>query len=68
MAWAIGWSAPPPMPWITRARISISRLMAAPHAAEAIVKMTMHESRRRLRPNAAASHAVTGRTIAFEIR
>ncbi len=68
MAWAIGWSAPPPMPWITRARISISRLYAAPHAAEASVKMMMHVSRKRLRPNAALSHAVTGSTIAFEIR
>ena len=68
MAWAIGWSAPPPMPCTTRAAISISRLAAAPHAAEASVKMTMHVSRRRLRPNAALSHAVTGSTMAFEIR
>jgi hypothetical protein len=64
----MGWSAPPPMPCTTRARIKSSRLPAAPHAAEAKVKITMHTSRNRLRPKTALSHAVTGSTIALEIR
>jgi hypothetical protein len=68
MAWAIGCSAPPPTPWSTRAPIRMPRLVAAPQAAEASVKMTMHASRKRLRPNTALSHAVTGSTMAFEIK
>ncbi len=68
IACAMGWSAPPPTPCSTRAKISTPRLVAAPHAAEASVKITMQVSRKRLRPNTALSHAETGSTIAFEMR
>ena len=50
MAWAIGTIAPPPTPCKIRARINVGRLHASPHSTEAIVNITMHESRTRLRP------------------
>ena len=36
--WLEGWSPPPARPWITRNRISCSRLVAMPHSPEAMVK------------------------------
>ena len=49
-AWAIGTIAPPPAPCKIRATISDGRLQASPHSAEAIVNITMHEIKTRLRP------------------
>jgi hypothetical protein len=51
-----------------RAKISIERLVAAPHMAEATVKMMMQTIRKRLRPKKVVSHPVAGRIIAFETR
>ena len=42
------------------------RLVAAPHSADARVNTTMHVTRNRLRPNRLPSHAVIGKTIAFD--
>ena len=67
-ACAMGWSAPPPAPWSTRARISISRLVAAPHAADAAVKNSVQVRRTRLRPKRLPSQAVMGSTMALESR
>ena len=68
MAWAIGWSAPPPAPWTTRAATSMPRLNAAPHAADAVVKIRMQAIRNRLRPKKPESQADAGRMIALETR
>ena len=68
IAWAIGCSAPPPMPCTTRATISIPRLVAAPQIADEAVKIAMQVSRSRLRPKTEASQAVVGRMMAFDTR
>ena len=68
MAWAMGWSAPPPAPWRIRATTSMPRLVAAPQRADATVNTTMQATRKRLRPNRLPSQAVIGSTIAFDTR
>ena len=68
MAWAIGWSPPPPAPCRTRKRISVPKLGAAPHSSELRVNRKMHSRKNRLRPKSVASHPLMGRTMAFETR
>ncbi len=50
IACAIGTIAPPPKPCKTRAMISVGKLHAIPHSADANVNMKMHEIKTRLRP------------------
>src|SRR5580658_9554456 len=50
MACAMGWSPPPPAPWITRKRSSMFRLAALPQRAEATVNMKMQTMKKRFRP------------------
>ena len=45
MAWDMGWSPPPPIPWMMRKKISMPRLVARPHIMEAAVKTTTDNSR-----------------------
>src|ERR1700722_14716717 len=68
MAWAMGWSPPPPAPWITRKRSSMFRLAALPQRTEATVNMQMQTMKKRFRPKRLASHPLIGRTMALDTR
>ena len=68
MAWEMGWSAPPPTPWMMRKTMSIPRLVAMPHNMELTVNRAMQRIRKRLRPNSADSQPVMGRMMALETR
>ena len=64
----MGWSAPPPSPCRTRARIKTFRLGAAPQIAEDAVKIRMQVSRNRFRPNTAPIQAAAGKMMALDTR
>ena len=66
--WLAGWSPPPAMPWITRKRISCSRLVARPHSTEAAVKTAMERRKYLRRPRRAESQPVIGRMVALAAR
>src|SRR5579863_6166051 len=68
IACAMGWSPPPPAPWITRKRSSIPRLAALPQRTEANVNIQMQKMKNRFRPNRLASQPLMGRTMALETR
>src|SRR5580698_8240360 len=68
MACAMGWSPPPPAPWITRNRSSMLRLVALPQRTEATVNMKMQKMKKRFRPNRLASQPLIGRTMAFDTK
>src|SRR5580700_3194001 len=68
MACAMGWSPPPPAPWITRKRSSMSRLAALPQRAEATVNMKMQTMKKRFRPKRLASQPLIGRTMALDTK
>src|SRR5580658_1204405 len=68
MACAIGWSPPPPAPWITRKRSSMSRLAALPHRTDATVNIRMQTMKKRFRPKRLASQPLIGRTMALDTR
>src|SRR5215472_12462371 len=68
IAWAIGWSPPPPAPWRARNKISIARLGAEPHNTELSVKRRIQRIKKRLRPKRPASHPLIGRTTALAAR
>ena len=63
--WLAGWRPPPAMPWITRKRISSSRLVARPHSTEAMVKTAMDRRKYLRRPRWAESQPVIGRMVAL---
>ncbi len=48
--WLDGWSPPPARPWITRKKISCSRLVAMPQSAEAAVNTAIEIRKYRRRP------------------
>ena len=64
----IGCSAPPPIPWRTRKKTSIPRLVEEPHSREAKVNSSTEKVRYRFRPNVRASHPVIGMMMALETR
>ena len=66
--WLAGWSPPPARPWITRKRISCSRLVARPHSTEAAVKTAMDRRKYLRRPRWAESQPVIGRMVALAAR
>ena len=66
--WLAGWSPPPATPWITRKRISCSRLVARPHSTEATVKTAMERRKYLRRPRWAESQPVIGRMVALAAR
>ncbi len=68
IAWERGWSAPPPIPWRTRKKTSIPRLVDAPHKRDAPVNREIEKTRYRFRPKVRASHPVIGMMIALETR
>ena len=55
-------------PWITRKRISCSRLVARPHSTEAAVKTAMERRKYLRRPRRAESQPVIGRMVALAAR
>ena len=68
IAWESGCSAPPAAPCTTRATMSQESSLAAPHVAEAKVKMTMQAIKNRFRPKKLLSHPVIGNTMALATR
>src|SRR6202046_3285757 len=68
MACAMGWSPPPPAPWITRKRSSMFRLAALPQRTEATVNMKMQTMKKRFRPKRLASQPLIGRTMALDTK
>src|SRR3990170_4331718 len=62
IAWERGWSAPPPIPWRTRKKTSIPRLVADPHIRDATVNRRMEKRRYRFRPKVRARHRPAPRT------
>src|SRR5579863_527469 len=68
MACAMGWSPPPPAPWITRNSSSMFRLEALPQRTEASVNMKMQTMKKRFRPKMLASQPLIGRTMALDTR
>src|SRR5580704_3531733 len=68
MACAMGWSPPPPAPWITRKRSSMFRLVALPQRTEAVVNMKMQKMKKRFRPKRLASQPLIGRTMALDTK
>src|SRR4030065_2322402 len=68
IAWERGWSAPPPIPWRTRKKTSIPRVVDDPHKKDAAVNRRMEKTRYRFRPKVRASHPVIGMVIALETR
>ena len=68
MAWEIGCSAPPPAPWMTRARSRKPSVGAAPQAKLATVKMATQDIRKRLRPKRSENQLLAGRMMAFATR
>src|SRR5579864_8340900 len=64
----MGWSPPPPTPWMTRKMIRIARLGAAPQNSELRVKRKMQRRKKRFRPKRLASHPLMGRTMALDTR
>ncbi len=58
--WLAGWSPPLATPWITRNRISCSRLAARPHSTDATVKTAMDRRKYLRRPRWAESQPVIG--------
>ena len=68
MAWERGWRAPPPAPWMTRARSMKPRVGAAPQAKLAMVKMVTQDMRKRLRPKRRENQLLAGRTMALATR
>src|SRR5580704_13871601 len=53
---------------MTRKKISIARLGAAPQSKELAVKTRMHRRNKRFRPNNPASHPLIGSTMALDTR
>ena len=53
---------------MTRKKISIARLGAAPQSKELAVKTRMHKRNKRFRPNNPASHPLIGSTMALDTR
>jgi len=64
IAWLIGMSAAPNMPWSSRKPTSSPRLVAMPHSPEAMVKPMIEICISRLRPIRPASQPVSGVMIA----
>src|ERR1700712_3830966 len=60
MAGESGWRAPPPAPWMTRARSMMARVGAAPQAKLAAVKMVTQDMRKRLRPQRGENQLLGG--------
>src|SRR5260221_14119378 len=67
-AWETGCRAPPPAPWIIRAKIKKPKLVANPQSTEARVKIVMQVIRKRLRPKRRESQLLAGKIIALETR
>jgi hypothetical protein len=67
-AWPIGMIGPPKKPWATRARISVSRLLASPHRNEDTVKPSTVKNIRLRQPSRLDSQPVIGVAIAVATR
>ena len=68
MAWPIGMIGAPNRPWATRARISVSRLLAIPHRKEETVKPSTVKNIRLRQPSRLASQPVIGVATAVATR
>jgi hypothetical protein len=68
IAWAIGWSPPPPAPCRTRKKMIAPRLGASPQSRELSVNAERQAMKNRLRPKTPANQPVIGSTIAFDTR
>ena len=68
IAWPIGMIGAPKKPWATRARISVSRLLAIPHRNEETVKPSTVKNIRLRQPSRLDSHPVMGVASAVATR
>ena len=68
IAWVVGDSTPPPIPWRTRNRINWPSVRESPHNSDAAVKIAIAIRYMRFRPRIDPSHVVRGMMITSAIR